>query len=313
MKRTISILAVILVTNLFFQQETAAQSPEKISYQAVIRDALGNLMLSQSVGMRVSILQTSANGSAVYVEKHTSTTNTNGLISIEIGGGTLVSGNFSTIDWPNGPYFIKTETDPAGGTNYTISSTSQLLSVPYALHAKSAESISGSIYSFGDFSQGGIVFWLDETGRHGLVCAKTDQSTGCLWFSNPSVFHQTIAYGDGPFSGEMNTSIIIAVQGFGSGILYAARVAAEYISTEGGKSYGDWYMPSIGELNLLYANRAVIDETALVNGGSTFAEYYYWSSTEYDTFQAYFQLFITGQTTYDGKNNFYRVRAVRAF
>ena len=133
MKKIYSIIAA-----LFLVTFVLAQSPNKMSYQAVIRDNSNALVTSQIVGMQISILQGSANGTAVYAETQTATTNTNGLISIEIGGGTVVSGNFSTIDWANGPYFIKTETDPAGGTNYTITGTSQLLSVPYALHASTA-------------------------------------------------------------------------------------------------------------------------------------------------------------------------------
>lgn len=112
-----------------------AQAPEKMSYQAVVRDAGNNLVASSSVGMQISILQGSPSGTAVYVETQTPTSNTNGLVTVEIGGGTLVSGDFSTIDWANGPYYIQTETDPTGGTSYTITGTSQLLSVPYALHA----------------------------------------------------------------------------------------------------------------------------------------------------------------------------------
>ncbi len=122
-----------------------AQSPEKLSYQAVVRDASDNLVTNQSVGMQISILQGSAGGTAVYVETQTPTTNTNGLVTIEIGSGTVVTGDFTTIDWTNGPYFIKTETDLAGGANYTITGTSQLLSVPYALHAKTAGSVTGTI------------------------------------------------------------------------------------------------------------------------------------------------------------------------
>jgi len=80
-------------------------------------------------------LQGTSSGTAVYVETQTPTTNTNGLVSLEIGAGAGVSGNFTTIDWANGPYFIKTETDPTGGTSYSITGISQLLSVPYALHA----------------------------------------------------------------------------------------------------------------------------------------------------------------------------------
>ncbi|GAB1416194.1 hypothetical protein MASR2M117_16000 [Paludibacter sp.] len=106
-----------------------------MSYQAVIRNPANNLVANQAVGMKISILQGTESGSAVYVETQTPTTNTNGLISLKIGDGTVVSGTFATIDWTTGPYFIKTETDPAGGENYTITGVSQLLSVPYALYA----------------------------------------------------------------------------------------------------------------------------------------------------------------------------------
>jgi len=122
-----------------------AQAPEKMSYQAVVRDGSNNLVSSTSVGIQISILQGSASGTAVYVETQTLTSNANGLVSLEIGAGTVVSGNFTTIDLANGSYFIKTETDPTGGTSYTITGTSQLLSVPYALHAKTAESVTGTI------------------------------------------------------------------------------------------------------------------------------------------------------------------------
>lgn len=116
-----------------------AQAPAKMSYQAVMRDNAGNLLGSQAIGMKVSILQGSANGTAVYEENHSPTTNINGLISIEIGGGALISGDFSMIDWGNGPYFLKTESDPTGGSNYTISGSSQMISTPYALYATSAQ------------------------------------------------------------------------------------------------------------------------------------------------------------------------------
>ena len=141
MKRRISTLKVTLffaLFNLFIGSSVFAQVPEKMSYQAVVRDASNQLVISQSVGMQISILQGSASGTEVYVETQTPTTNANGLVTVEIGSGTVVSGDLTTIDWANGPYFIKTEIDPAGGTNYTITGTSQLLSVPYALYAKTA-------------------------------------------------------------------------------------------------------------------------------------------------------------------------------
>jgi hypothetical protein len=126
-------IGILLTASVF------AQSPEKMSYQAVIRDASDNLVTSQAVGMQISILQGSASGTAVYVETQSPTTNANGLVSLEIGTGTT-SDDFSSIDWANGPYFIKTETDPAGGTSYSITGTSQLLSVPYSLHSGRADS-----------------------------------------------------------------------------------------------------------------------------------------------------------------------------
>ena len=135
MKKIITICAAILMTANVF-----AQAPNKMSYQAVIRNNSNALVANQVIGMRISILQTSPSGTTVYVETQSPTTNANGLASIEIGSGTVVSGNFSTIDWANGPYFVKTETDPAGGTSYSISGTSQLLSVPYALYAKNTDS-----------------------------------------------------------------------------------------------------------------------------------------------------------------------------
>ncbi len=136
---------MVLVTFSLYLVPSFAQSPEKMSYQAVIRDVSDNLITDTEVGMQISILQGSESGTAVYVETQTPTTNANGLVSIEIGAGTVEDGDFSAIDWTDGPYFIKTETDHDGATSYTITGTSQLLSVPYALHAKTADSVTGTI------------------------------------------------------------------------------------------------------------------------------------------------------------------------
>jgi len=126
-------LLMVTLAYLLINSSIFAQAPQKMSYQAVIRNTSGALVSSASVGMQISILQGSVAGTAVYAETQTPSTNANGLVSIEIGGGTIVSGNFSTINWANGPYFIKTETDPTGGTAYTIVGTNELMSVPYAL------------------------------------------------------------------------------------------------------------------------------------------------------------------------------------
>ena len=134
---------ILIITAVLFAASLFAQSPEKMSYQAVVRDGSGILVQSHAVGMRIQILQTSEFGAAVYVETHSAATNVNGLVTIEIGSGSPVLGTFAGINWSNGPYFIKTETDPDGGTNYTaIVGTSQLLSAPYALYAKKAATYS---------------------------------------------------------------------------------------------------------------------------------------------------------------------------
>lgn len=112
-----------------------AQVPQGMSYQGVIRDVDGELVSNQLVSVRASIVQDSANGPVIYSEIHQIETNANGLISLKIGQGTIISGIFEDIPWELGIFYLRNETDPTGGTNFTISVTSQLLSVPYALYA----------------------------------------------------------------------------------------------------------------------------------------------------------------------------------
>ncbi len=131
MKKILSFLLSVALSTCIM-----AQAPSKMSYQSVVRNSGGQLVTNASVSIRITILQGSANGNITYIETHSKTSGENGLVSLEIGVGTVVLGTFSSINWANGPYFLKTETDPAGGSNYAISGTSQLLSVPYALYAE---------------------------------------------------------------------------------------------------------------------------------------------------------------------------------
>ena len=130
----------ILLINVIFLSNIIAQSPEKFSYQAVVRDNQGNLIKNQEISIQVSLIQSEVDGTTAYSESHLPTTNSNGVLTIEIGAGSS-SDDFSLIDWTFGPYFIKTEIDLNGGNNYTISHITQLLSVPYALYAKTAERV----------------------------------------------------------------------------------------------------------------------------------------------------------------------------
>ncbi|MEE9429413.1 MAG: DUF1566 domain-containing protein [Melioribacteraceae bacterium] len=171
----------------------------------------------------------------------------------------------------------------------------------------------GTTYAIGDFAQGGIVFWVDETAQHGLVCTKEEQNGGSRIRWGAGTYTHTMAKGNGPLSGEMNTTIIIANQGIGDGTTYAARVCSELEVTEGGKTYGDWYLPSKQELNLMYINKASIKTTAQANSGLDFQDNYYWSSTEENTVLAWLQFFTNGSRFSSNKAGLRYVRAVRAF
>jgi hypothetical protein len=153
MKKIFTLLTVISLSLSVF-----AQAPQKMSYQCVVRNASGVLITNQNVGIRISILHSTPSGTVVYQETYSPNpqTNANGLATIEIGGGVPVTGTFSAINWASGPYYLKTETDPTGGTSYTVIGTSQLLSVPYALDAKTAENYSESdpVYSAWNKSAG---------------------------------------------------------------------------------------------------------------------------------------------------------------
>lgn len=134
MKTAFTIIAIFCCFIIY------GQSPSSFNYQAVVRDGNGAIIINQPVGLRFTLQQGSIGGWASYSETFIKTTNTFGLVTVTIGTGST-SDNFNEINWADGPYFIETAIDFQGGSNYSVMGTSQLLSVPYALHAKSAESV----------------------------------------------------------------------------------------------------------------------------------------------------------------------------
>ncbi|MBK8808513.1 MAG: hypothetical protein IPO21_18515 [Bacteroidales bacterium] len=141
-----------------------------MSYQAVVRNSKGAVVVSQEIGIRITILQGSDTGVEVYTETQKTVTNKSGLMSLEIG----INDDFATIEWAKGPFYIKTETDINGGENYTITGTSQLLSVPYALYAEKSGTTEANVINDEDQSASGL--WSSEKIKAELN-AKADTSS----------------------------------------------------------------------------------------------------------------------------------------
>ena len=322
MKKLYTLIAAALITLTVF-----AQAPSKMSYQAVVRDAGDVLVTRQAVGMQLSIIQGSVFGPSVYVETQTPTSNLNGLVTIEIGSGTVLFGKFNSIDWSKGPYFIKTETDPTGGTMYTITGTSQLMSVPYALHANTADSIIGGAtqvtagrnvtvtgsgktaspyvinatggstdkFYLGQDTLGGIVYSIYKDAsytQHGLIVNKSESRV--VWQVSGTATGATHSW-----DGATNTSLM------------TSSAAATYVTNLG----TGWYLPSIDELSILWHNRYYVNKSLSTIGGTTLLSNTanYWSSTEANTADAYGFYFYYGNATNGSKYLTYSVRAVRAF
>jgi hypothetical protein len=153
-----------------------AQTPQSFRYQAVARDNSGNVLANQNVSFRISILSGSVAGTMVYYETHTGlSTNAFGLVEMEIGKGTPVTGTFSSINWGSNSYFVKVEMDPAGGSAWQTLSTSQLLSVPYALHAKTVEQIPDNSVTSAKIADGTIT--SADIGSNAVTSSKIADGT----------------------------------------------------------------------------------------------------------------------------------------
>ena len=324
-KLTLFSVAVLMTAFVF------AQTPQMISYQAVIRNSNNALVVSTPITMQISIMRGST---PVYVELQSTATNADGLISVEIGNGSVISGSVSSINWSSGTYYVSTEADINGMGVYTITGTSQLLSVPYALHAKTVGSITetdpifvaspashisnanitgwNTAYSWGNHAglykpisytpdgsetkvnagtnvtvtgtgttaspyvinaasstpahyvgelyQGGVVFYVDNTGNHGLICSMIDLSNTVMW----STLLTTVAGALSDWNGASNTVAIAA----STTTTCAADICDTYTNTNYGTGvYSDWYLPSRSEMSLLIDNVYAIQK-ALENDGN---------------------------------------------
>ncbi|HNV82611.1 MAG TPA: hypothetical protein PKH45_12265, partial [Tenuifilaceae bacterium] len=177
------ILLLLIIFGVNFLQVTG-QNPSGFNYQAVIRSSNGEIIQNQSVGIRISILKGGINGDAVYVETFSTATNNLGIVNLVIGTGNPKEGKLSDVEWSSDSHFIKVEIDIQGGSNYTEMGTSQLLSVPYAMHAKSASQFKGEPNGDPDAplfeiknSKGEIVFAVYENGVKIFIDEDEDGKT----------------------------------------------------------------------------------------------------------------------------------------
>jgi hypothetical protein len=148
MKKNLIVIAGVLCTMIL--TDLHAQAPDRLTYQTVVRDTSGALVVNTSGILRLSVLQGGPSGTAVYTETQTTQTDGNGLLQTTLGSGTVTLGQLDTIDWSGGPYFLKVEVGPEGGTEYVEAGVSQLLSVPYVLHSTRSGHVPLSVSESGD-------------------------------------------------------------------------------------------------------------------------------------------------------------------
>jgi hypothetical protein len=301
---------------LLFSLVVKAQiPPQAFNYSAVARNAAGQPIATTTIGVQISILKTSATGAVQYSENHFVNTDAYGLFNLVIGTGAVQSGAMATIDWSNDNYYLKVSMDANGGTNFLTMGTTQLLSVPYALYAKSAGSVSGGTggnftHYIGEEFGGGVVFhlWKDAQGvEHGLIVDKVDLSTSQVWSNIDQILIGSSAQSN--WDGLSNSNAIIGQAGHTNS---AAALCLN--STNGGQS--DWYLPSIDELSHLWHNRFNVNKSLSTIGGTTVLPFsaYYWSSTENNGIDVWSLNFNSGiAIDYGNKNDAAYVRAIRAF
>jgi hypothetical protein len=314
---TLSTFCFLLLTLLV----KAQTPPNAFNYSAVARNAAGQPIATTTIGIQITIVKTSPTGTSQYSENHFVNTDAFGLFNLVIGAGAVQSGSIATIDWSNDNYYLKVGMDVSGGTNFLTMGTTQLLSVPYALYAKSAGSLSGGgaggnfTHYIGEQFGGGVIFhlWKDNAGiEHGLIVDKTDLSTAQVW----SNIDQTLI---GPsaqssWSGLSNSNAIVNQAG------HTNSAAALCLNSNNG-GQNDWYLPSINQLQLLWNNFFNVQLSLSTTVGATLiSSSYYWSSTEDDAYLAWRLTFKNGETTNGGYSYFTdgkilpnNVRAIRSF
>lgn len=230
------IALTIVLLFVTFTVKVFAQAPEKMSYQAIIRGQNNSLVVNGKISLKVIVHQGSATGTAVYQETHSPTTNNNGLVSLEIGKGTVTTGDFSQIAWEKGPYFIETQVDPAGGSNYSIIGVTQLLSVPYALHAKTADRLIGG----GTTVTPAKAVIVSFTSSRNIVLSDVNNTIECTTSSTLTLTadFSSMLVGE-TINLEAHNGAVLTIQAAsGVNLNYNAAGTAKFTSTAGNVRFG---------------------------------------------------------------------------
>ena len=304
MRKFLPLLVFLIVSYVAF-----GQTPEKMSYQAIVRDASNTLLVDKLVGIKVSILQNSETGSEVYVETHSVVTNMNGLVALEIGTG-VTSYDFSSIDWTNGPYFVKVETDPNGADNYSISGVSQLMSVPFALYAKTSGNGITSDQADAIVANTAKIS-LPSGGNEGDVLKIV--SGEYAWVGETTYQINTFYSELGGYVIDINSDgthgVVVAMQdqGFGNWYDSTNKINDPDNHDSDGAKFRDWRLPSKRELNLIYLVYLNSNPISLLNTT-------YWSSFEFNYLKAWCHAISTNAQYYSSKyGSTFEIRAVRSF
>lgn len=238
--KTLLLISITAFSGLLFAQS----APQGIKFQGMARDASNNAVSNKSIALRISIIKDQPSGTVVYSESFNTNTNDIGLFGLTVGKGSVIQGVFKLVSWGANSLFLKTEIDLNNGTNYTFLSTTELLSVPYALYAQSA-GIDQSQHYVGELWGGGIVVSTYDNGKKGLIMSLNDNASGRV-----------------------------------QGITNAKKTCTDL--TDG--SFNDWIVPSLGDWKSINANYSALDLILTNdNSSSTYAPYdnwgnFYWTS-----------------------------------
>lgn len=204
---------ILLVVLLVVGVKMYSQAPQYFQYQAIARNLQGEILANQNISYRISLLKDSINGTSVYSEIHNIVTNAFGLSNLQIGGGLIVSGVFSVINWGAGPYFVQIEMDESGGSTYNIMGVSQLLSVPYALYAEKVnpENVNGNLLFNTACYLSASITWLAVKYSQGFQWS-TDYKKYSFLVSRDGYLHNfTVSQDNGgmPVGGIVDITILL--------------------------------------------------------------------------------------------------------